>query len=72
MKNKIVLLAAACIANASPAQAGQNLLFNGSFEQPAYTGDYYTYSSDFGFTLPGWTYPPGYNKFFLEYGHPPC
>jgi hypothetical protein len=52
------------------AQSGQNLLFNGSFEQPAYSGDYYTYSSDFGFTLPGWTYPPGYNKFFLEYGQP--
>lgn len=46
------------------------VVVNGSFEQPAHSGDGYIYSTDPSFSLPGWSVPTGGNQFFLEYGQP--
>jgi hypothetical protein len=46
------------LAMAPMALRAQNLLMNGSFELPSMAGKGDLYSSQPGFTLPGWTYPP--------------
>lgn len=48
----------------------QNLITNGGFEIPAYSGNGDAYSTNSGFTLPGWTFPTNPSQFFIEYGQP--
>ncbi len=52
------------------ADEAGNLVVNGSFEEPALAGEGLMYSSDPTFRLPGWTFPVGDNRLFLERDQP--
>ena len=64
-----LILALLLCAATLPAQ---NLITNGSFEIPAYpnpgSGD--VYSTNTGFSLPGWSWSASNQQFFVEYGAP--
>lgn len=62
----MVLLGSSAVGFAADGE----IVVNGSFEQPAHSGDGYIYSTDPSFSLPGWSVPTGGNQFFLEYGQP--
>jgi hypothetical protein len=67
----LLALFAACFAvGVGQSSVSAGLVVNGSFEMPAGTGDGAVYSTDPAFSLPGWTYPTGPNRFFLEFGQP--
>ena len=55
------------LGSSGQATAG---VVNGEFESAAYPGNGDVYSTNPGFSLPGWTYSTVANSFFLEFGEP--
>ncbi len=66
---RFVAFCALALVGASGARA-QNVIVNGDFELNAFSGNGDAYSTNGGFSLPGWTFPTGGNQFYQEYGQP--
>lgn len=65
-----VAIVVARMATAPVVGQTPELLVNGHFESPAFSGDGDVWSSSATFSLPGWTYPTGTNQLYLEFGRP--